>query len=54
MVRDARPFESAPANADAIANGESASLNQVEEMRLRIDHDGAGRLCSVCPNPSAR
>src|SRR6266566_806269 len=42
--RGARPFESAPANADAIANGAPASLDEVEEMRLRIDHDGAGRL----------
>ncbi len=50
---DARPFESAPANADAIAYGASASLDQVEEMRLRIDHDGAGRLVRGIINGSA-
>src|SRR5712671_1483982 len=50
---DARPFESAPANADAVANGAPASLDQVEEMRLRVDHDGAGRLVRRIINGSA-
>src|SRR5258707_328519 len=50
---DARPVESAPTNADAIANGAPAPFDQVEEMRLRIDHDGAGLLVRGVINGTA-
>src|SRR5215471_5851196 len=41
---DARPLESASADAHAVADGPSASFDQIEEVPLRIDHDRARRL----------
>src|SRR5215213_9860403 len=51
--RDAGPAEALPADADAIADGAAAALDQVEEMILRIDDDGARRFYRRVVNRTA-